>query len=126
MRNNTLYPYTETNLLENPQKYQMSPYLGKNFLINFFKSRENQLKVLKKTEKFFLEVDEHNQNVYLLDLKNDPLEEQNIATTKPDVVEKMEKTMNQIIQKSTKIESIEMSDDEAKEVEAELKKLGYI
>ncbi len=58
MRNNTLYPYTETNLLENPQKYQMSPYLGKNFLINFFKSRKNQLKVLEKTEKIFLEVDE--------------------------------------------------------------------
>ncbi len=51
MRNNTLYPYTETNLLENPQKYQMSPYLGKNFLINFFKSRKNQLKVLEKTGK---------------------------------------------------------------------------
>jgi len=58
MRKNTLYPYTETNLLENPQKYQMSPYLGKNFLINFFKSRENQLKVLEKTGKIFLELDE--------------------------------------------------------------------
>jgi len=58
MRNNTLYPYTETNLLENPQKYQMSPYLGKNFLINFFKARKNQLKVLEKTEKNFLELDE--------------------------------------------------------------------
>lgn len=58
MRKNTLYPYTETNLLENPQKYQMSPYLGKNFLIIFFKSRENQLKVLEKTGKNFLELDE--------------------------------------------------------------------
>ena len=58
MRNNTLYPYTETNLLENPQKYQMSPYLGKNFLINFFKARKNQLKVLEKTEKNFLELDD--------------------------------------------------------------------
>jgi len=58
MRKNTLYPYTETNLLENPQKYQMSPYLGKNFLIIFFKSRENQIKVLEKTGKNFLELDE--------------------------------------------------------------------
>lgn len=58
MIKNTLYPYTETNLLENPQKYQMSPYLGKNFLIIFFKSRENQLKVLEKTGKNFLELDE--------------------------------------------------------------------
>lgn len=58
MRKNTLYPYTETNLLENPQKYQMSAYLGKNFLINFFKSRKNQLKVLEKTGKNFLELDE--------------------------------------------------------------------
>jgi len=76
--------------------------------------------------KYFRKLDDPNQNVHLFDLENDPLEEQNIATTKPDVVEKMEKTMNQIIQKSTKIEPIEMSDDEAKEVEAELKKLGYI
>jgi len=58
MRNNTLYPYTETNLLENPQKYQMSPYLGKNFLINFFKARKNQIKVLEKSEKNILELDE--------------------------------------------------------------------
>jgi hypothetical protein len=58
MIKNTLYPYTETNLLENPQKYQMSAYLGKNFLINFFKSRKNQLKVLEKTGKNFLELDE--------------------------------------------------------------------
>ena len=58
MIKNTIYPYTETNLLENPQKYQMSAYLGKNFLINFFKSRKNHLQVLEKTGKNFLELDE--------------------------------------------------------------------
>jgi len=52
------YLYSETNLLENPQKYQMSPFLGTNFLISFFKSRKNYLKKLEKIEKNFLELDE--------------------------------------------------------------------
>jgi len=82
MRKNTLYPYTETNLLENPQKYQMSPYLGKNFLINFFKSRKNQLKVLKKTEKIFLELDEVMKQLSINYAKNtlDDFLQKNIDT----------------------------------------------
>jgi len=54
----TTYQYSEKDLLENPQKYQMSPFLGTNFLISFFKSRKNYLKKLEKIEKIFLELDE--------------------------------------------------------------------
>lgn len=113
--------------LFNKQKLEDLPtYLESTIFHTLLKSAVGHRGIRTSKYKYFRKLDDSNQNVHLFDLENDPLEEQNIATTKPDVVEKMEKTMNQIIQKSTKIEPIEMSDDEAKEVEAELKKLGYI
>ncbi len=101
-------------------------YLESTIFHTLLKSAVGHRGIRTSKYKYFRKLDDPNQNVHLFDLENDPLEEQNIATIKPDVVEKMEKIMNQIIQKSTKIEPIEMSDKEAKEVEAELKKLGYI
>jgi len=113
--------------LFNKQKLDDLPtYLESTIFDTLLKSAVGHRGIRTSKYKYFRKLDDPNQNVHLFDLENDPLEEQNIATTKPDVVEKMEKTMNQIIQKSTKIEPIEMSDDETKEVEAELKKLGYI
>jgi len=112
--------------INNEELGELPVYLESTIFQTFLKSAVAHIGIRTSQYKYFRTKDDSNQNMYLFDLKNDPLEEQNIATTKPQVVEKMEKTLNQIIQKSTKIESIEMSDDEAKEVEAELKKLGYI
>lgn len=37
------YVYTKKNLLDEPEKYEMTPYMGYDFLISFLKSRENFL-----------------------------------------------------------------------------------
>ena len=38
------YPYAETDLLKNPQKYQMTPYHGSKFLVSYFEFRNQILK----------------------------------------------------------------------------------
>ena len=56
------------------------------------------------------------------------MEERNLADKLPDVVQKMENMLNEIQSKeSTDYEkSNELSDDETKNIEKELRKLGYI
>jgi arylsulfatase A-like enzyme len=67
--------------------------------------------------------------VHLYDLKNDPLEEKNIANTNPSVVKKMEKMLIELqndqgfeYEKTEQILDI----DEEKKIEEELRKLGYM
>lgn len=79
--------------------------------------------------KYFRHRNNPLSNVHLYDLKNDPLEENNIASDKPDVVQKMEKALMALLsynayhyKKSTDTEN----DDEKRKIEEELRKLGYI
>lgn len=64
---------------------------------------------------------------YLYDLKNDPLEENNIAGSKPNIVNEMERILTKI-RENIPIENKQekMSYEETKKVEQELRKLGYI
>jgi len=66
-----------------------------------------------------------NQNVELYDLKNDPLEEKNIANEFPKIVKTMENNLNQIRNKKIELKST-TSDEERKKIEDELRKLGYV
>ena len=52
---NSLYPYSNGNLLKSPQKYQMTPFLDKNFLDNYQNSRINYLEKISNFEKIDLE-----------------------------------------------------------------------
>ncbi len=75
--------------------------------------------------KYFRDKDNPKNRVHLFDLQNDPLEEKNIAKENLKIVEEME---NIIIQKQTESKSSnsEYSEDELKNIEKELKKMGYI
>jgi len=42
------YNYSKKDLLESPEKYQMSPYFGEMFLSSYFKSRNEIIKKLEK------------------------------------------------------------------------------
>lgn len=76
--------------------------------------------------KYFRRLHNKKQNVNLYDLKKDPKEEENLATKMPNIVLEMEKTLEQIRDFKTKKSKKEISDAQAKEIEDELKKLGYI
>ena len=71
--------------------------------------------------------DKNVEDVHLYDLKNDPFENNNIAKNNPNKVKEMES----ILQAMSKIpESFtgesELTEEETKKIESQLKKLGYI
>ena len=80
-----------------------------------------------KNFKYFRFARDPNKDVHLYDLKNDPFENNNIAESNPNKVKEMES----ILQTMTKIpESYtaesELTEEETKKIESQLKKLGYI
>jgi len=68
-----------------------------------------------------------NSEIFLFNVKNDPLEEHNIAEEQKDITNKLETQLLAIREKLNKrFKKPEMSEEETKKVEEELKKLGYI
>lgn len=77
--------------------------------------------------KYFRSKDKERKRVYLFDLVNDPNEENNIANLNPQIIEDMEKILTELYKiDSTEEHKEEMTVDEMKIVEMELRKLGYI
>jgi len=79
--------------------------------------------------KYFRDKDDPKKKVHLFDLENDPLEEKNIAEKMTDVVGKMENSLKNLHgdNKFDYEETDEETDNaEAKKVEMELRKLGYV
>tara|TARA_B110000438_G_scaffold299943_1_gene351162 strand:- start:91 stop:1449 length:1359 start_codon:yes stop_codon:yes gene_type:complete len=66
------------------------------------------------------------EKVHLYNLKNDPLEEYNLVKINPEIVENMELILSNFLIKLDLNASEEISDEEAKKVEDELKRLGYM
>ena len=67
-----------------------------------------------------------NENVSLFDIRNDPLEENNIASTNPAIIEKLEKILCEFISNDKNIDDSTLSNSDDQEITKELKKLGYI
>lgn len=77
--------------------------------------------------KYFRRKCDTQENGFLFDLKKDPLEEQNIVKDSFELVEKMENLISKIkTDAKTTIQFEEMSDSEQKQVEEELRKMGYL
>lgn len=66
------------------------------------------------------------QNIGLFDLQNDPLEQNNLAPSKPEIVKEMENLLNEIKIDSINQDLPEFDDEETKNIQEELKKLGYL
>jgi arylsulfatase A-like enzyme len=77
--------------------------------------------------KYFRRLDLEDEQIFLYDLVNDPLEENNIASLKPELVKTFEQDLFEKREKLlSKFNEPELNDEETKNVEEELKKLGYI
>lgn len=67
------------------------------------------------------------ENVNLYDLKNDPQENYNIASNNPEIVEEMENILENLSSETQKDDyEEEISQEEMKRMESELKELGYL
>jgi arylsulfatase A-like enzyme len=77
--------------------------------------------------KYFRSSKSSKENIHLFDLLHDPLEEENISSKNPEIVEKMENLLQNLLSdKTNDSKDEELNDDEQKRVENELKKLGYM
>ena len=67
---NSLYPYSNGDLLKNPQKYQMTPFVDKNFLNDYQNSRINYMEKISNFEKMDLEKIIHDIEQNYIQKKN--------------------------------------------------------
>ena len=68
-----------------------------------------------------------NDDIFLYDLESDPNELKNISESEPDLVQDFEKNLRQIRTRLlNNFNSPVLDDDESKNIEDELKKLGYV
>ena len=76
--------------------------------------------------KYFRSAHNANENIHLYDLKNDPYENSNIMKTNKKLVTQFEKTLLEM-QKNDFSEYVDEEDtEELKEIEHELRKMGYV
>ncbi|WP_428324950.1 sulfatase family protein [Nitrosopumilus sp.] len=75
--------------------------------------------------KYFRDISNKNRKTFLFDLKNDPSEKINIASTKPDIVQEMESLLSKHRKHENNL-TPESDDEEISKIKDELKKMGYI
>ena len=88
----------------------------------------NTIGLRTKQYKYFRDRFSESRNVHLYDLENDPFELSNISEQNPDIIENLEHKLSQI-NPTGNFEfkkTHELSEEENKKIEAELRKLGYI
>ena len=91
------------------------------------KSHGDVIGIRTSNFKYFRNTDNPNENVNLYDLQNDPFEEHNIAISRQEVIKTMEQTLTELKKDSVNEEKQEeMSEEEIKKIENELRKLGYM
>ncbi|MCH7647226.1 MAG: sulfatase-like hydrolase/transferase, partial [Thaumarchaeota archaeon] len=77
--------------------------------------------------KYFRNVQDPKKDVHLYDLQNDPLEDNNIANERSDIVKEMELNIEKIKKDALPLSNEEeLSEEEIKRAKESLKRLGYI
>ena len=88
----------------------------------------NTIGLRTKQYKYFRDRFSESRNVHLYDLENDPFELSNISEQNPDIIENLEHKLSQI-NPTGNFEfkkTHELSEEENKKIEDELRKLGYM
>ena len=88
----------------------------------------NTIGLRTKKYKYFRDRFSKSKNVHLYDLENDPLELSNIREQNSDIIENLEQELSQISPTGSFVfkKTHELSDEENKDIEEELRKLGYV
>jgi len=114
--------------LLNKQKLEEEPaYLENTIFATDTKSPIPCIGIRTGNYKYFRALTNSDKKIHLYNLKNDPLEENNLVNTCQDVVKNMESLLSKIREElQSNFEEQSMTVEETKDVENELKKLGYI
>jgi arylsulfatase A-like enzyme len=115
---NSLIPFKNETEFE-----ELPVYIESNPLIDI---KSNDVIGIRTSQfKYFRDKYSKSNRVHLFDLTNDPLEEKNIANINIKKVSEMESILEKILTNHEELQ-INESDDVSKEIESELKKMGYI
>tara|TARA_B110000014_G_C20108204_1_gene583204 strand:+ start:510 stop:1844 length:1335 start_codon:yes stop_codon:yes gene_type:complete len=118
----SLYPF-----FENKQMEEIPVYMESTTIHTGQKEPKAVIGLRTSSYKYFRSLKNPSENRHLYDLKTDPFEDDNLIETNPEKVSEMEKLLENIRNESNFDMTHEKFDDaEAKRVEEELKKLGYI
>ena len=112
--------------LMNNEKHISSPiYMENGTLKTKINNSTSCIGLRTNDFKYFRDIDNPNKNINLYDLKKDIYEDVNIASENMDQIKKFEKIILNIKNENLN-EDKKISDDEAEEIERELRKLGYL
>ena len=90
-------------------------------------SNNNVIGIRTSKYKYFRNEKDPSKNIHLYDLKNDLLEEKNIAKDFDNIIIEMENILKEIRNRNLKQNvDTHIDEDEMKKIEEELKKLGYV
>ena len=106
------------NMIELPAYMESTPLMQKK--------SDDVIGIRTSNYKYFRDRDDPKKRIYLYDLKNDQFEENNIAESHQEIVFEIEKILQTIIKEKITKSDEEFSEEEAKMIEDELQKLGYI
>ena len=114
-------------LLEGKSLVKNIAYMESTVLRKYFEKPKPVVGIRTDEFKYFRSLNDSTKTVHLYDLQNNPFEDDNIAKKNPDKIQKFEKILAELrsdvnIDKTSEKISLE----EEKELEEELKKLGYI
>ena len=117
----SLVPLTEGNKIE-----EKPMYLRTRLSIDPEPNERDSVGIRTSNYKYFRSAHNANENIHLYDLKNDPYENSNIMKTNKKLVTQFEKTLLEM-QKNDFSEYVDEEDtEELKEIEYELRKMGYM
>ena len=116
----SLVPVMDEKKLEEDPVYMERDLMLKHSELDVCGIRTSELK-------YFRSVSDSTKKVHLFNLKNDPLEENNIAQNETEQVKKMEMSLTKIKKGITnKVTQTIDNEDHDKKVKDELRKLGYL
>ena len=117
----SLVPLIEGNKIE-----EKPIYLRTRAPIDPKPTERDSVGIRTSNYKYFRSAHNANENIHLYDLKNDPYENSNIMKTNKKLVTQFEKTLLEM-QKNDFSEYVDEEDtEELKEIEYELRKMGYV
>ena len=124
--NQTIHGRSLVPLIEGNKIEEKPIYLRTRAPIDPKPTERDSVGIRTSNYKYFRSAHNANENIHLYDLKNDPYENSNIMKTNKKLVTQFEKTLLEM-QKNDFSEYVDEEDtEELKEIEYELRKMGYV
>ena len=115
------------SLIEKKQLESLPVYMESSYGKTATEIPDSVVGIRTDKYKYFRDAKESGKNVHLFDLTKDPDELDNLSKSSPQIVSNMEKILQEIVNsKFDESSKTELTSEEEKELEDELRKMGYV